>query len=57
MLIRLMADSVVNHRTIVVANVMVFRCGNDLIYANGNNWLALGKVIGSSVDVGCLCCK
>ncbi|PIM95273.1 50S ribosomal protein L21 [Candidatus Hodgkinia cicadicola] len=57
MLIRLMTDNVVNHRTIVVAKVIVFRCGNDLIYVNGTNWLALGKVIGSSVDVGCLCCK
>ncbi len=42
MLIRLITNGVVNHRTIVVAKVIVFRCGNDLIYANGNNWLALG---------------
>ncbi len=41
----------------MVVRVIVFRCGNDLIYANGNNWLALSKVIDSSVDVGCLCYK
>ncbi|WP_146656666.1 bL21 family ribosomal protein [Candidatus Hodgkinia cicadicola] len=57
MLIRLRTDGVVNHRNVVVAKVLTFKCGNDLIYDDGNNWLALGKVIGSFVDVGCLCCK
>ncbi len=31
MLIILITDGVVNHRTIVVVKVIVFRCGNDLI--------------------------
>ncbi|PIM96186.1 50S ribosomal protein L21 [Candidatus Hodgkinia cicadicola] len=57
MLVRFRTDGVINHRTVVVAKVLTFRCGNDLIYADGNNWLALGKVIGSSTDVGRLCCK
>ncbi len=43
MLIRLMTDGVVNHRIDIVIKVIVFRCRNDLIYANGNNWLVLGK--------------
>ncbi len=31
MLIRLITDGIVNHRTIVVVKVIVFRCENDLI--------------------------
>ncbi len=45
MLVRFRTDDVINHRIVVVVRVLTFRCGNDLIYADGNNWLALGKVI------------
>ncbi|PIM95741.1 50S ribosomal protein L21 [Candidatus Hodgkinia cicadicola] len=56
-MIGLKIDGVINHRTIVVAKVLMFKCGNDLIYTNNNNWLALGKIIGKNIEEKDLICK
>ncbi len=50
---------IISNNNIIIAKVLAFRCGNDLIFNNSNNakWLIIGNVIGSIASFKYLCRK
>ncbi|MFP2998138.1 bL21 family ribosomal protein [Candidatus Hodgkinia cicadicola] len=57
-LLALKNANIVN-KDVIVAKVLVFNCGNDMLYNCNNNskWLVVGKIIGSNIGTKIFCRK